>query len=68
MENPYSCSPYGEPLQLQSLWRAPTAAVPMDKPYCSCMLTRVLDTQTRWADAITQRWLNLRFDIMAPKR
>ena len=59
VENPYcgvtacSCHPYGEPLlrshglQLQSLWRTPTAesrltaAIPMENPYCSCKLTRV---------------------------
>ena len=33
----YSCTPYGEPL-LQS-W--PTAALPMENPYCSCKPTRV---------------------------
>ena len=50
----YSCNPCGEPLlqpsrglQLQSLWRVPTAAeprppaaIPMESPYCSCELTR----------------------------
>ena len=38
---PHSYNPYGESLlQLQVRWWRPTAAIPMENPYCSCNLTR----------------------------